>query len=233
MKRKDPISMLVWPLTMTFVSLTFVSLSAAPALAQWREPRRETVFAEAGFGVSGDRHDGYVRRLEGQGYGEDPFRFSVVPTVSVGVMLPSRWQHADLGLVFRYEHLEHQWFEREVEGSRDEIFAWDSKAASLGLRVRRRLAKEWLALYGQLQAGLGYAQTAVGREDREHERMHYGVSVGGVAGLATNFFKYGGMFFEAGYTHAPILKNGAGQRHNDGGTSLLFGFRVRLVARTQ
>jgi hypothetical protein len=224
MTSKARLSLVFWLATMTIVS------RSGAAAAQWREPRSETAFFEVGLALSGNQSDAYTRGLERRGYDEGPLGFSVGWLLSAGTMIPTSRRGPDLGVAVRWERLELGEWSRDTREGR-ELYRWDTRAASLALRVRQRLAGEWLAIYGQLHGGLAYAYRERGLESRTLETVHHGWSVGGVAGLAVNFWKYGGMFFELGYSHARVLEDAAGHPHNDGGTSLVVGVRARLVTR--
>ena len=209
---------------------TLVMFVPAARAEDARPERRETFFMEAGFGMSQTIEDAYVQRLEDFRFESDTGELFVAGNLwahaeSLGYMLTPNF-----GLLVRHELLESRGFVRYLTDDKDDRYNWDSRAISLGARARKPLHREWFAVYAQANLGLGIARTRYRNHGQElHKDTKFGPSLGVLGGVDLNFFKYGGMFVEGGYTFAPLLENDFGDGHNDGGLSLLFGLRIRML----
>jgi hypothetical protein len=210
-----------------FFALAMAALSLASIPARAEGTRREGAFVEAGLGFSGVSESAYVQRLE-------DFRFEsdieltppVIHAESIGYVL-----HPNFGVLLRHELLEERQFVRDLGGSLEQDeYGWTTRAISVGGRGRIPLVREWIALRAQLNVGLGLSQTRYKNHgERRHEERELGLAVGLVLGADFNFFKYGGAYVEAGYVLAPVLENNFGDRHDEGGATLIFGVRLRTL----
>jgi hypothetical protein len=217
-------------LTVLRVLMTLIlpALALASSTAHAQEPRpamRETFFAEGGIGVSQQSEDPYTRRLEDFRFEADDWFGGATNSESVGYMLTENF-----GLLVRHDLLESRTYSRSLIDERSDHYAWETHAVSLGARARKPLHNEWFALYAQANLGLGFART---RYQNYHQSLvrerDFGVSFAVLVGLDVNFFKYGGLYTEAGYNITPILKNDFGDAHNDGGASWIIGLRMRVL----
>jgi hypothetical protein len=190
--------------------------------------RRETWFGELGIGMSGQVDDAYVRRLHDFGFDSGPmFENEIgISTQSIGYMFRPNY-----GVLLRHEGLEHRQLHRRRDAEHgDDEFRWDSRAVLLGLRARHPFLHEWFAVYGQLDLGLGIARSSYQNLGEDsHVELDFAPVASVVAGLAANFFKYGGGYIEAGYTYARMLENNFGDKHQDGGFTVTAGLRLRAL----
>lgn len=198
----------------------------------------ERLFLELGVGINGARKTAYIERLEQFGFESDYSSEGLVsdasPSVATAVMGWMLTEH--LGGLLRYEGLERRSYYRNLSGpsgnSRDETFAWATRAVSLGLRARLPLAGEWVSLYGEADVGLGIGSTSMTGEDVDHSERYFGLTLGGRAGVQAHASRSFGFFLEAGYTYAPVIDNLVGETHDDGGVVIATGIRVRTLGGT-
>ena len=195
----------------------------------------ERLFFELGLGLNGARKTAYIERLEQFGFesdhGSDGLVSDASPLVATAAMGWMLTEH--LGGLLRYEGLESRSYYRDLSGpsgkSREETFAWATRAVSLGLRARLPLAGEWVSLYGEADVGLGIGATSMTGDDVDHSERYFGLTLGGRAGIQAHAARSFGFFVEAGYTYAPVIDNLLGETHDDGGVAIATGIRVRTL----
>lgn len=113
-------------------------------------------------------------------------------------------------------------------------FSWETYTVTFSPRATLSFLDDWLALYAEIGIGIGIGITEYKGWDFDEFKeftdsrsyLSYRLSMGG--GLQLNFWRYMGMFIEASYDHAPIIKNLMGETHNSGGFFLGLGVRLRI-----
>ena len=181
-----------------------------------------------GFGRQGRGSD-YTERLNEFGFGEGSFfDWKWDPRLSV---VAERQVHPGLSLLLTFDSLEGRYFDRGFFADVQDTYRWRAWAIGLQVRGTLRLAGHWLYGYGQAGAGLGIARTSYNpsnEQERTDRRVDYGVQLAAAVGIRFMPWQHAGFYLQAGYNYAPILRNGLGERHDSGGTSIITGLRAQF-----
>jgi hypothetical protein len=192
-----------------------------------RERDRWEIEAAAGF--IWRQTDGYTQTLQEFGYQRQAGLFDL-PTARL-TLGASRILAPHVAGVLQVATLAGDTYARSIGNSSDQA-SFSAYSAALYVRASTDLLGPWFGVYAQVGGGmsLGFLDYQTKQTDvpPSSTGTYVGYVLGGAGGMTLRFRRFATLFAQAGFDHAPAIRNLIGDTHDSGGPSVVFGLRVRL-----
>ncbi len=221
------------PTTLPTFLVWILAATAAPDNAsKQRGDEGEMIWgAEVAYGAGLERQDAYINRL------------LVFDFDSPGLLLPARrelklrvtWQWRPRVEVMamslfaggrRFERLG----EDRTGVLRKQRFSWSTYGLGIYGRGKASFWHGVFVLYAQLGGGLAMVRSSyvdpIAEPRVEDHDTHWGIHLGCASGWRLMLWRHFGVFGEASYFYAPVMKNLLGDVHDSGGPALVGGIRA-------
>lgn len=190
-------------------------VEAGAGLPKRREPAWKKLSLEGGIGAGSARGDAYIQTLFDFGYrGGQTFTF--LYRVNAGYEI-NEWFEVQLN----FQQLEDMAFVQSTPSNRG-VATWSAHGLTASARGALPLFGGWFVPYLQAGAGMAWARTDINALI-EHQ---FGPQLEAAGGLRFMFGRHVGLFFQTGWTHAPVIKNLFDETHDVGGIRGFMGMRI-------
>jgi hypothetical protein len=187
---------------------------------------------ELAVGVLLNGTDDYQKQL--QNFGFDPgILEGISPSLSVAVAY-SLNHYFSVGMTWTMlDRFESSRTAYDLDGqSHTQKFSWETHGIGAFARITARMARDIVQPYLQTGLGLAWATSrytdGVQASPVVDDQLHWGVHLTVGTGLAIMPWRHLGIFAQAEYVYAPVIKNLVDDTHDSGGFRLFLGLRGAL-----